>query len=336
MVLRTVEAALGAEPQPAPQAPDADFDRHHLRALTDQLARKVEQLEATERQLAERVRELAEADLRKNEFLAMLAHELRNPLAPIRTALEVMRQRGDDRRESTQRLQSLIERQVRHLTRLIDDLLDVARITHGTIELHKERVGLAEVVDHAVESVRPLIDAHRHHLTVALPSEPVYLEADPARLEQSLANLLHNAAKFTEPGGHIWLTAERQPPAAATSAKGDTGGIGLRVRDTGIGMTPDTLARAFDLFAQAERSPDRAHGGALRWCADWLRCTGAASRPTATAWVRGASLWCGCPRWATLARPAPRRQVRPKQRGSARASWSWMIIETRPTAAQRC
>jgi CheY-like chemotaxis protein len=144
----------------------------------------------------------------------------------------------------------VIERQVRHAARLIDDLLDVARITHGTIELRKEPVTLAAVVAHAVETVRPVIDSRRLQLTVAFPAEPLYLEADASRLEQVLANLLDNAAKFTEPGGRIGLTAEQEPLAAV-----------LRVWDTGIGMTQEMLARAFDLFTQAEQLPNRCHGG---------------------------------------------------------------------------
>jgi two-component system CheB/CheR fusion protein len=249
-VLHTVATALGGGPPPTPPVPDPNFDRYHLRAVTDNLARKVAELEATELELEQRVKELAEADRCKNEFLAMLGHELRNPLAPICNALQIMRQRGLDDQDLTRWAHGLIERQVRHMTRLIDDLLDVARITRGTIDLRKERVDLATAVAHAVETMAPLINARGHHLTVTLPPGPLYLEADVTRLEQVLANLLHNAAKFTEPGGQIGLVAETE-----------AGGVVIQVRDTGIGMAPEMLVRAFDLFAQANRSLDRAQGG---------------------------------------------------------------------------
>ena len=192
---------------------------------------------------------LAEASERKDEFLAMLAHELRNPLAPILNAIHLHRQ---ERVVSPgqQAATSMIDRQVRHLTRLVDDLLDVSRITKGKIHLRKQRVELSTVVHQAVETARPLIDSRKHEITVSLPPEAVWLEADPARLEQVLGNLLNNAAKYTEPCGHIWLTAEREGPEVI-----------LRVKDTGIGILPEMLPRIFDLFVQADRSLDRAQGG---------------------------------------------------------------------------
>jgi two-component system CheB/CheR fusion protein len=143
-----------------------------------------------------------------------------------------------------------MDQQVRNLTRLVDDLLDVARITRGTIRLQKETIDLAAVVGHAVESVRPLIELERHELLVSLPPEPVYLEADPTRLEQVLTNLLHNAAKFTEPDGRIWLTAEC-----------DNAEVVLCVRDSGIGIAPELLPSIFDMFTQAGRTLDHSQGG---------------------------------------------------------------------------
>jgi PAS domain S-box-containing protein len=194
---------------------------------------------------------LRESDRHKNEFLAMLAHELRNPLAPIRTALHLMRQPGGDGNGSYfEGEREMVERQVRHLTRLVDDLLDISRISRGKIELRKEVVDLAAVVDRAVETIRPLLVEHDLHLTVSLPSEPARLEADPTRLEQVLANLLHNAAKYTDSGGRIDLIAARE---------GDE--VVLRVRDTGIGITPEMLPRIFEMFVQAERRLDRSQGG---------------------------------------------------------------------------
>jgi two-component system CheB/CheR fusion protein len=144
----------------------------------------------------------------------------------------------------------MMERQVHQLVRLVDDLLDVSRITRGKIQLRKEPVELETVVSHALETCRSLLDARRQELTVSLPPEPLWLEADRARLTQVLANLLNNAAKFTEEGGHVWLTAERRDNEVV-----------LRVRDTGMGMTQEMLTSAFDLFAQADHSLERSQGG---------------------------------------------------------------------------
>ena len=193
--------------------------------------------------------ELREADRRKDEFLATLAHELRNPLAPIRNALHLMSQAGagDPGLEPDR---AMAERQVIHLARLIDDLMDVARISRGKIELHKGVVDLATVVRQAVETARTQIDDRRHALTVSLPEQPVRLEADPTRLEQVLWNLLNNAAKYTDPGGHIRLEA---------AAEG--GEVVLRVRDTGIGMKPEVLTRVFDMFVQIGDHKDHSQGG---------------------------------------------------------------------------
>ena len=182
---------------------------------------------------------MAEADRRKDEFLAMLAHELRNPLAAIRGALEVLRLGSGDSAEAV-KTWGIVDRQARQMVRLTDDLLDASRITRGAITLRKEEVNFGTVVAHAVETARALIDERRHELSVALPPEPVRLEADSLRLEQVLVNLLHNAAKYTESGGRIWLVAERT---------GDE--IALRVRDTGIGIAPEMLPRVFDSFVQA-------------------------------------------------------------------------------------
>ncbi|HYO12101.1 MAG TPA: PAS domain S-box protein [Thermoanaerobaculia bacterium] len=202
-----------------------------------------------ERELERRLEELAEADRRKDEFLAMLAHELRNPLAAISNAgLVLGERRGEDSRSAE--LLGVIGRQIRHLSRLVDDLLDVSRFTHGRIVLRKAAVELAPVVAGAVETARPLLEARGHSFSVSLPDEPLWLEADATRMEQVLANLLNNAAKFTEPGGQVGLSVERE---------GDD--VLLRVRDTGVGIPPDLLPRIFDLFVQGERSLDRAHGG---------------------------------------------------------------------------
>jgi PAS domain S-box-containing protein len=192
---------------------------------------------------------LSAADRRKDEFLATLAHELRNPLAPIRTGLQVMRLAGADA-GAIERARSMMGRQLEHLVRLIDDLMDVSRISRGKIELRRALVPLAEAVGTAVEASRPLIDDMGHELTVTVPGHPVVIDADPTRLAQVFANLLNNAAKYSERGGHIWLTAERQGSDVVVS-----------VRDTGIGIAADKLAGIFDLFSQVDRSLERARGG---------------------------------------------------------------------------
>jgi signal transduction histidine kinase/integral membrane sensor domain MASE1/ActR/RegA family two-component response regulator len=201
----------------------------------------------TERKRAEEA--LMEADRRKDEFLAMLAHELRNPLAPVRNALHVLRSPAADA-DAAARARGVLERQVQHLTRLVDDLLDVSRVMRGRIELHKEPLDLGAAVARAVETVQPLMDARGHELTVELPAEPVPLEADLVRLAQVFANLLHNAAKYTEPGGDIRLSAAREDA-----------GVVVRVRDNGVGIAADLLPHVFELFVQADRSIARSHGG---------------------------------------------------------------------------
>ena len=202
-----------------------------------------------EDELRERAQQLAAADRRKDEFLAMLAHELRNPLAPMCNALELLQRRPGDT-GVVEHARDLMERQVRHMVRLIDDLLDVSRITSGKVTLRKELVDLDSIVASAVETTRPLFESRRHTLAVSLPPEGVWLEADPTRLAEVVANLLDNAAKYMVEGGRVWLTAQR---------RGDE--LVLEVRDTGRGMSADVLAHAFDLFTQGERTLDRAESG---------------------------------------------------------------------------
>jgi signal transduction histidine kinase/DNA-binding response OmpR family regulator len=192
---------------------------------------------------------LRDADRRKDEFLAMLAHELRNPLAPVRHSLEVFRMRmwQDD---VIQRAIASADRQVAHMTRLVDDLLDVSRITRGKVEIKPVPLTLTELVEGAVQACEPIIAQRHHQLSISLPAEPVMLNVDPTRMTQVVANLLHNAAKYTPPGGRIQLNAERQ---------GDE--LLLGVRDNGIGLRPDMLHRVFDLFVQVDPGNDRAQGG---------------------------------------------------------------------------
>jgi signal transduction histidine kinase/CheY-like chemotaxis protein len=213
--------------------------------LLDILAREAADL--IERQQAEDL--LRESDRRKEEFLATLAHELRNPLAPIRNAVEILRlSRVEDPNVNWAR--ELILRQTDHLTRLVDDLLDVSRINRDRLELHKGLVPLAAVLDAAIETSQPIIAQHRQSLTVRRLEEPILVEADATRLSQVFANLLNNAAKFSNPGGRIELLIERL---------GDD--VAIRVRDHGIGVDPAALPHLFDLFGQKRRSFDRGEGG---------------------------------------------------------------------------
>ncbi len=204
-------------------------------------------LDVTERREAEEA--LKEVNRRKDEFLAMLAHELRNPLAPIRNAAQLLNVHSSGNPE-IEWARAVIERQTKHLVRLVDDLLDVSRMVRRQIVLQKRPVELAEIVQNAVETSRPLIRLRKHHLTVQLPEQPVLLQGDLTRLAQVISNLLNNAAKYTDDGGQIRLDAVV-----------DNGTVIIRVRDTGLGVDADLLPHIFDLFTQADRTPDRAQGG---------------------------------------------------------------------------
>lgn len=222
---------------------------YQARSSMSALARANQDLHAemAERQRAQEA--LREADRRKSEFLAMLAHELRNPLAPIRNALQILQQ-SPDNVKTKQPMLAMIERQGRHVVRLVDDLLDVSRIDRGTIEIRKEPVDVAAVVNHAVEAVSPLYESMDHELTVTLPPKASYLNADPTRLSQVVGNLLNNAGKFTDRGGRIQLIVEREGNQVV-----------IRVRDNGIGIAAEQLPRIFQMFAQLDRSRDRSREG---------------------------------------------------------------------------
>jgi PAS domain S-box-containing protein len=201
----------------------------------------------TERRRAEEA--LKEADRRKNEFLAMLSHELRNPLAPIRAAVQVMRKLDmTDPRQYWAR--DVVDRQMNQLTRLVDDLLDVSRIVQGKLTLKRALLDLIAVIEQAVEAARPVMEGRRHTLTVSVPHSSIRLDGDAVRLIQVFSNLLDNAAKYTPEGGGVWLTA--------TLAGGE---VAVSVRDTGEGITGGLLPYLFDIFTQAERSLDRSQGG---------------------------------------------------------------------------
>ena len=204
-------------------------------------------MDVTERKEAEEA--LREADRRKDEFLAMLAHELRNPLAPIRAGLHLLGVVEQDDPRSA-RVREMLARQVQQLVRLVDDLLELSRISRGDIELRREPVGLESAIAGAIETSRPLIDERGHRLAVRLPSEPLVLDADPVRLSQIVANLLNNAARYTDPGGHITVSAERHGDGAA-----------IHVADDGVGIPVEMLSRVFDPFTQVDRSSARSHRG---------------------------------------------------------------------------
>jgi PAS domain S-box-containing protein len=192
---------------------------------------------------------LQQADRRKDEFLATLAHELRNPLAPIRNSLQVLKMPRVDAEMAAQ-TREMMERQVHHLVRLVDDLLDVSRVMRGKIELRRERVELATIIARAVETAKPLIEVQGHQLEIRVANESLLVDADPVRLTQVFGNLLTNAAKYTEPHGQVWLSADRDGEQAL-----------LTIRDTGIGIAPDMLPHVFELFVQADQATTKAHGG---------------------------------------------------------------------------
>ena len=225
-------------------------------AMLAEVGRRADALEASNatlsRETAER-REAEEAlrvaDRRKDEFLAMLAHELRNPLAPLRNALEILKRRGADAAVAKE-TREMMERQLRQLVRLVDDLLDVSRITTGKLALRAEVTEIRDVVRSGVDTAQPLIDARGHTLTISLPAEPVYVMADFARLSQVISNLLNNAANYTEPGGRI-----------ALAASADDSQVMVSVADNGIGIEAHMLGPVFGLFAQADDSLERTHGG---------------------------------------------------------------------------
>ena len=213
------------------------------------VARDISERKRAEQALRESEQALREADRRKDEFLALLAHELRNPLAPIRYALATSRKAGRTL-EQWKRAEEVIERQVAHMSRLLDDLLDVSRVTHGTLKLKKSRTELTLVLGAAIEAARPILDSRHHTLSLDLPKQTVRLEADPVRLAQVFSNLLINAAKYTDAGGSIELRA---------TCEGS--GVVVAVRDNGMGISADMMPRLFTLFSQAHTALVRSEGG---------------------------------------------------------------------------
>ena len=248
----------------------------------------VEGVDVTDRALADAA--LRDADRRKDEFLAMLAHELRNPLAPIRTAAEVISRRATDD-VLAQRAAEVVRRQTTHLTRIVDDLLDVSRISTGHIVLKRETLLLSEVIDHAVETVAPLWREKQHEISMVASLEPLYVSGDLARLVQSLSNVMTNAAKYTQAGGKIGI-----------QVTGSADAVKVAISDNGAGISPEFMPSIFDLFAQADRTLDRSQGGlgiGLSVVKKLVEMHGG------TISARSAGLGCGSVFEITLPRAAP-------------------------------
>jgi signal transduction histidine kinase len=310
----------------------ADSLRQAYSELEARVAERTAELARTNQALLEQITErrraeaaLREADRHKDEFLAMLAHELRNPLAPIRNSVEVL-QRLKLEEPKLDRASTAIDRQVGQLTRLIDDLLDVSRISRGNVSLQKAPIELAMIVERALETSRPVIEARRHHLSVGLPAEPVCLEGDLVRLTQALGNLLNNAAKYTEEGGRIGLVADQTE-----------GHVVLRVHDTGAGIPAAALPYVFDVFTQGDRTLDRAQGGlgiGLALVKKLVELHG--GRVEASGRAREASSPCACPPGPGGQRHSPDPSAKaPRRRPGACGSW-WSTTIRIPPRPWRC
>ncbi|HEX4781561.1 MAG TPA: ATP-binding protein [Usitatibacter sp.] len=226
-----------------------DYSLRARKTTDDEIGQLVDSFNAMLAESGRRAQELRDADQRKDEFLATLAHELRNPLAPLRNALEILRVKDLDP-ASAEKARQMMQRQLAQMVRLVDDLLDVSRITTGKLAVRKEPLELQAAIHDAIETVRPLVESRRHTLEVTLPPEPLMVQGDRTRLSQVFANLLNNAAKYTEPGGKLRLSLITEGNEAV-----------LRVSDTGIGLDVDSLTSIFDMFVQLDRSLERAHAG---------------------------------------------------------------------------
>jgi signal transduction histidine kinase len=264
-------------------------------------ARAESALRETNQRLREREERLAESDRKKDEFLAILAHELRNPLAPIRTGVEVIRRTGMASGGDAARVTEMMERQIGHMVRLIDDLLDISRITSGKIRLQRQSSDLRTLVDSAVEANRAAITTGGIHLSVDLPTTQVWLDVDPARFVQIVSNVLHNAVKFTDRSGTVALSARIEENALV-----------LTVTDTGVGMSSDVLPRVFDLFMQDDETARRAPGGlgiGLALARRLVEMHGGAIDATSPGVGRGSTFTIWLPLDATDARPQPASEV---------------------------
>ena len=264
---------------------------------------------------------LQEADRRKDQFLAMLAHELRNPLAPIRNAVEIMRRSED--RQTHVRAREVIGRQAEHLARLVDDLLEMSRITQGKVVLQRKPVTLASLVEAAVEVARPFVDKSAQHLEVHLPAAPIWLDVDPVRISQVIGNVLHNATKFTPAGGRI-----------AIAARHDADGVEIAITDDGMGIPKELLSSVFDLFSQADRSLDRAQGGlgiGLSLVKGLVEMHGGHVTAHSEGPGRGSRFSIRLPASVVVAAPAERPQ---RTHGAGAGSQRVLVVEDNPDAAE--
>src|SRR5581483_8082486 len=229
--------------------------REHDQSTIIEVNRDITERKELEETLKRRVSDLAAANEQKNQFVAMLAHELRNPLAPMRNAIEIMKARGDDPSVTLQ-LRDLLDRQITKMSHIVNDLLSAARATRGRVELRKKPLALQPVLEHSVDLVRSAASARGQGIELSLPAEPLIVDADPLRLEQVFSNLLENAVKFSPDNGKIWVSARVSEPAEGCPKE-----IAISVRDSGIGIAPALLPRVFDLFVQADDSLARSQGG---------------------------------------------------------------------------
>jgi signal transduction histidine kinase/ActR/RegA family two-component response regulator len=293
----------------------------NLAEALDDMAAALQKKESA-RSLAER--ELRAADQRKDEFLAMLAHELRNPLAPISTGAHLLKLLHSDNAQITQTCE-IIARQVEHMTSLVDDLLDVSRVTRGLVSLSTQPLDLKKVIEDAAEQVRPLVVARRHRVLLDLPPDPAIVKGDHKRLVQVLANLLGNATKYTPEGGHIELRLSRE---------GDD--YLVAVSDDGIGMEPALLKRVFDLFTQAERTPDRSQGGlglGLALAKSLAELHGGRVSAQSEGLGRGSKFTLCLPRYEEQA-PAPVPMLPPiERRGAPAAPLRILLVDDNKDAA---
>ncbi len=266
---------------------------------------------------------LAEANSSKDEFLAMLGHELRNPLAPITTALQLMKLRSSD---EVAKERTVIERQVEHLMRLVDDLLDVSRITRGKIDLRMQRLDLSSVVASAIEIASPLLEQRRHHLKIEVAPAGLAVDGDPVRLTQIVSNLLTNAAKYTEPGGHIAVRGTRE-----------AGDVVLRVKDDGFGISPQMLPRVFDLFAQERQTIDRARGGlglGLAIVRTLVKAHGGAVSVDSAGPGQGSEFTIRLPAVPAAENARPRHTQTPAQPSASPDRRRILIVDDNPDAAE--
>ncbi|HET9580058.1 MAG TPA: response regulator [Usitatibacter sp.] len=264
---------------------------------------------------------LREADRRKDQFLAMLAHELRNPLAPIRNAVEILRRSED--RDTLVRARELIGRQAEHLARLVDDLLEVSRITQGKLVLQRGHVSLQSLVESAVEVARPLIDKNAQRLELSLPKDDLWLHVDPVRMSQVIGNVLHNASKFTPGGGRITVGAQLE-----------ASGLQISVTDEGMGIAADMLGSVFELFSQGDRSLDRAQGGlgiGLSLVRGLVEMHGGTVVAQSEGPGRGSRFVITLPREVVSAAPPEPARAAARDRGRPRRV---LVVEDNPDAAE--